>query len=121
MGRLRRTRSPRRATPFADRRFRLDRQRDGDRGEDRGQDQRHDIADRHLEVAGISHRQHDDAAIEQGEVAHHPQNRRLLRADSVGGANQLGGVAKFCACAGRGDLCLRFATPERSRCITTGS
>ena len=38
-----------------------------------------DLGERHLEKIGIGHQQHDNDAVERGEIAHHPQNRLLLR------------------------------------------
>jgi hypothetical protein len=45
-------------------------QRDGYRCQDRGQDKGYDVSDRHLDVPGVGYQQHDDYAVESGEIAH---------------------------------------------------
>ena len=89
------------------------RQRDRDRCEDRRQDQRNDLGERHLEKVGIGHQHHDDDAVEHGEIAHHAQHRLLLRADDMGGADQLRGAAELGARSGRRDLRHRLAAPHQ--------
>ena len=88
-------------------------QRDRDRCEDRRQDEGDDLGDRHLEKPGIGHQQHDDDAVEGGEIAHDAQHRLLLRADDMGGADELGGAAELGARAGRRDLRHRLAAPDQ--------
>ena len=52
---------------------------------------------RHFEGVGIPHQQHDEDAIEHGEIAHHAQNSLLLRAFDMRGANQFRRAPELCA------------------------
>ena len=87
------------------------RQRDRYRCEDRRQDEGDDLGERHLEKARIGDQQHDDDAVERGEIAHHAQHRFLLRTHDMRGADELGGAAELGARSGRRDLRHRLAAP----------
>ena len=69
--------------------------------------------ERHLERIGIPHQHHDDDAVEHGEIAHHAQNRLLLGAFDVRGANQFRRASELRARSGRRDLRDRFAAPHQ--------
>ncbi len=91
-------------------------QRYRDGRQNRREHQGNDLTRRHLESVGIPHQQHDDDAIEHGEIAHHAQNGLLLGTFDVRGANQLRGASKLRARSGRRNLRNRFAAPhQRSR------
>ena len=51
--------------------------------------------------------------LNSGEIAHHAQNRLLLRAHDMGGADELRGAAELGARAGRRDLRHRLAAPHQ--------
>jgi hypothetical protein len=87
------------------------RQRYRYRCEDRRQHEGDDLGERHLENVGIGHQQHDDDAVEHGKIAHHAQNRLLLRTSDMGGADELRSAAELGARSGRRNLCHRLAAP----------
>ena len=89
------------------------RQRYGNRGQNRSEHQGNDLATRHFEGVGIPHQQHDEDAIEQGEIAHHAQNSLLLRTFDVRGANQFRRASKFGARSGGRDLRHRLTAPHQ--------
>ena len=66
-----------------------------------------------FEKGCIGHEHHDDGAVERGEIAHHAQNRLLLRTYDMGGADELGGAAELGARSGRRDLRHRLAAPHQ--------
>jgi hypothetical protein len=106
-------------SPRADRRRKREgsRQRYGDRCQNRREHQGNDLTQRQLESVGIPHQQHDDDAIEHGEIAYDAQNGLLLRTFDVRGANQLRGASKLCARSGRRNLRNRFTAPHQRPCI----
>ena len=55
----------------------------------------------HVEQVGIGHEHHDDCAVERREIAHHPENRLLLRTDDMRGADEFGGASELGARSGR--------------------
>ncbi len=66
---------------------------------------------------GIGSDEHDDAAIENGEVAHDPQHSLLLGTDDVRSANQFCCTSEFgMDPRGRYDSC-GFAAPHQGTCI----
>ena len=85
------------------------RQRNRYRCEDRRQDEGDDLGERHLEKVGIGDQHHDDDAVERGEIAHHAQNRLLLGAHDMRGADEFRGAAELGARSGRRDLRHRLA------------
>ena len=89
------------------------RQRDRYRCENRRQDEGDDLGERHLEKTGIGHQHHDDDAVERGEIAHHAQNRLLLGAYDMRGADEFRGAAELGARPGRRDLRHRLAAPDQ--------
>ena len=101
--------------PRAERRRKREggRQRDRDRCENRRQDEGDDLGERHLEKAGIGDQQHDDDAVERGEIAHHAQHRLLLGTHDMGGADEFRGAAELGARSGRRDLRHRLAAPHQ--------
>ena len=102
--------------PSAEARVKGSGQRDGDRRQHGSEHQRNDLPHRQVERLGISHQDHDDDAIEQGEIAHHTHNGFLLGAFGVRGANEFRSASKFRARSGRRDLRNRFTAPhQRSR------
>ena len=75
-----------------------------------------DLTRRQLESVSIPHQDHDEDAIEHGEIAHHAQNGLLLGTFDVRAAHQLRGASKLGARSGRRDLRNRFTAPhQRSR------
>ena len=95
------------------------RQRDRYRCKDRRQDEGNDLGERHLEKVGIGHQHHDDHAIERGEIAHHAENRLLLRTYDMGGADEFRGAAELGARSGRRDLrhCLAPTYQRPGECL----
>ena len=89
------------------------RQRNRYRCEHRRQDEGDDLVERHLEKPRIGDQQHDDDAVEPGEIAHHAQHRFLLGAHDMRGADELGGAAELGARSGRRDLSHRLAAPNQ--------
>ena len=89
------------------------RQRYGDQGQNRRQYQGNDLATRHFEGVGITHQQHDEHAIEHGEISHHAQNSLLLRTFHMGGANQFRRAPELGARSGRRNLRHCLASPHQ--------
>jgi hypothetical protein len=88
-------------------------QRHRHRRQHRDQRQRDELRNRQADRIGISEERDHDHAVHRGEVAHHAEDRFLLRARHMGGPHQLGRSTEFRARSRRRHLGQRLAAPNQ--------